>query len=87
MLKDAFVHSLSASLKLSTAVAAAGVVIALVMLRGSRAPAHAARSRGRRADRPQARLATDLALRRPIASAAGLEPRPTGGMRSWHRQM
>ena len=29
MLKDAFVHSLSASLKLSTAVAAAGVVIAL----------------------------------------------------------
>ena len=41
VLKDAFVHSLSASLKLSTAVAVAGVVIALVMLRGSRAPAHA----------------------------------------------
>ena len=40
MLKDAFVHSLSASLRLSTAVAVAGVVIALVMLRGSRAPAH-----------------------------------------------
>ena len=32
-LKDTFVHSLSASLKLSTAVAAAGVVIALAMLR------------------------------------------------------
>ena len=41
VLKDTFVHSLSASLKLSTAVAVAGVVIALVMLRGSRAPAHA----------------------------------------------
>jgi hypothetical protein len=41
VLKDAFVHSLSASLRLSTAVAVAGVVIALVMLRESRAPAHA----------------------------------------------
>jgi EmrB/QacA subfamily drug resistance transporter len=39
VLRDAFVHSLSASLKLSTAVAATGVVIALVMLRG--APVHA----------------------------------------------
>jgi EmrB/QacA subfamily drug resistance transporter len=39
VLKDTFVHSLSASLKLSTAVAAAGVVIALVTLRGARAPA------------------------------------------------
>jgi predicted MFS family arabinose efflux permease len=39
VLEDAFVHSLSASLKLSTAVAAAGVVIALTMLRGSRVPA------------------------------------------------
>ena len=38
--KDAFVHSLSASLKLSTAVAVAGVAVALVMLRDSRAPAH-----------------------------------------------
>jgi MFS family permease len=38
VLKDAFVHSLSASLKLSTGVAVAGVLIALVMLRGS--PAH-----------------------------------------------
>jgi MFS family permease len=41
VLKDAFVHSLSASLKLSTAVAAAGVVIALTMLRSSRAAAPA----------------------------------------------
>jgi MFS family permease len=40
VLKDAFVHSLSASLKLSTAVAVAGVAIALVLLRDSRAPAH-----------------------------------------------
>ena len=39
VLKDAFVHSLSASLKLSTAVSVAGVVVALAMLRGSRAPA------------------------------------------------
>jgi hypothetical protein len=39
VLKDAFVHSLSASLKLSTAVAVVGVVIALTMLRSSRAPA------------------------------------------------
>jgi EmrB/QacA subfamily drug resistance transporter len=39
VLKEAFVHSLSASLKLSTAVAAVGVVIAIVVLRGSRAPA------------------------------------------------
>jgi EmrB/QacA subfamily drug resistance transporter len=41
VVKDAFVHSLSASLKLSTAVAAAGVVIALTMLRSSRASAPA----------------------------------------------
>jgi EmrB/QacA subfamily drug resistance transporter len=41
VLKDAFIHSLSASLRLSTAVAVAGVVIALVMLRDSRAHAHA----------------------------------------------
>jgi EmrB/QacA subfamily drug resistance transporter len=39
VVKDAFVHSLSASLKLSTGVAVAGVLIALMMLRGS--PAHA----------------------------------------------
>ena len=39
VLKDAFVHSLSASLKLSTAVAVAGVLIALTMLRSSRAAA------------------------------------------------
>jgi EmrB/QacA subfamily drug resistance transporter len=39
LLKETFVHSLSTSLKLSTAVAATGVVIALVMLRGERAPA------------------------------------------------
>jgi EmrB/QacA subfamily drug resistance transporter len=39
VLKEAFVHSLSASLKLSTAVAVAGVVIALTTLRDSRAPA------------------------------------------------
>ena len=38
-LRDAFVHSLSASLKLSTAVAAAGVVIALLTLGGARAHA------------------------------------------------
>jgi hypothetical protein len=37
--KDAFVHSLSASLKLSTAVATAGVVIAVLTLGGARAPA------------------------------------------------
>jgi EmrB/QacA subfamily drug resistance transporter len=37
--RDAFVHSLSASLKLSTAVAVAGVVIALLTLGGARAPA------------------------------------------------
>jgi EmrB/QacA subfamily drug resistance transporter len=34
VLKDTFVHALSTSLKLSTAVAVVGVVIALVMLRG-----------------------------------------------------
>jgi MFS family permease len=39
VLKDTFVHALSASLRLSTAVAAAGVVIALVTLRGARAHA------------------------------------------------
>jgi hypothetical protein len=39
VLRDAFVHSLSASLKLSTAVAVAGVAVALVSLRDSRAPA------------------------------------------------
>jgi MFS family permease len=39
VLKEAFVHSLSASLKLSTAVAVAGVLIALTTLRDSRAPA------------------------------------------------
>jgi MFS family permease len=39
VLKDAFVHSLSASLKLSTAVAVTGVVIALTMLRSTRAHA------------------------------------------------
>jgi MFS family permease len=39
LLKEAFVHSLSASLKLSTAVAVVGVVIALTMLRSSPAPA------------------------------------------------
>jgi hypothetical protein len=36
VLKDTFVHSLSASLRLSTAVAAVGAVIALVLLRGER---------------------------------------------------
>jgi EmrB/QacA subfamily drug resistance transporter len=41
VLTETFVNALSASLKLSTAVAGAGVVIALVMLRGSRAPARA----------------------------------------------
>jgi hypothetical protein len=41
VLKDTFVHSLSASLKLSTAVAAVGVVVALVFLRDARAPARA----------------------------------------------
>jgi hypothetical protein len=41
-LRDAFVHSLSASLKLSTAVAVVGVVIALTMLRGKPAPARGA---------------------------------------------
>jgi hypothetical protein len=39
VLKETFVNSLSTSLKLSTAVAAAGAVLALVMLRGERAPA------------------------------------------------
>jgi EmrB/QacA subfamily drug resistance transporter len=39
VVRDAFVHSLSASLKLSTAVAAVGVAIALLTLGGSRAPA------------------------------------------------
>jgi EmrB/QacA subfamily drug resistance transporter len=39
ILRDTFVHSLSTSLKLSTAVAAAGVVIAVVMLRGEPVPA------------------------------------------------
>jgi EmrB/QacA subfamily drug resistance transporter len=41
-LRDAFVHSLSASLKLSTAVAAAGVVIALLALGDARAPSRTA---------------------------------------------
>ena len=41
VLKDTFVHSLSTSLKLSTAVAAVGVVIALTTLRDARAPARA----------------------------------------------
>jgi MFS family permease len=39
VLKDAFVHSLSASLKLSTAVAVVGVLIALFTLRDARAHA------------------------------------------------
>jgi EmrB/QacA subfamily drug resistance transporter len=39
VVREAFVHSLSASLKLSTAVAAVGVGIALLTLGGSRAPA------------------------------------------------
>jgi EmrB/QacA subfamily drug resistance transporter len=41
VLKDTFVHALSTSLKLSTAVAAVGVVIALVTLRGERVHAPA----------------------------------------------
>jgi EmrB/QacA subfamily drug resistance transporter len=41
VLKDAFVHSLSASLKLSTAVAVVGVVIALLTLRDAHARARA----------------------------------------------
>lgn len=44
-MKDAFVHGLSGSLKLSTAVAAAGAVVAWVLIephvRSSRAPAAA----------------------------------------------
>jgi hypothetical protein len=39
VLKDTFVHSLSTSLRLSAAVAALGVAIALVMLRSQRVPA------------------------------------------------
>src|SRR2546428_3434520 len=39
VLKETFVHSLSSSLKLSTAVAACGVALALLTLRGERAPA------------------------------------------------
>jgi EmrB/QacA subfamily drug resistance transporter len=39
VLKETFVHSLSSSLKLSTAVAAMGVAIALLTLRGAPAPA------------------------------------------------
>jgi EmrB/QacA subfamily drug resistance transporter len=39
LLKESFVHALSSSLKLSTAVAACGVVIALLTLRGERASA------------------------------------------------
>jgi MFS family permease len=39
MLKETFVDALSVSLKLSTAVAVAGVAIALFMLRDARAPA------------------------------------------------
>jgi EmrB/QacA subfamily drug resistance transporter len=42
VLKDTFVHSLASSLRLSAAVAAAGVAIALLTLRGSRAPARTA---------------------------------------------
>ena len=38
VLKETFVHSLASSLRLSTAVAAGGVAIALLMLRGKRAP-------------------------------------------------
>ena len=38
-LRDAFIHSLSASLKLSTAVAAVGVLIALLTLRDARVKA------------------------------------------------
>jgi EmrB/QacA subfamily drug resistance transporter len=38
VLKETFVHSLSASLRLSTAVAVAGVAIALLMLRGQPKP-------------------------------------------------
>jgi EmrB/QacA subfamily drug resistance transporter len=39
VLKETFVHSLSSSLRLSTAVAVAGVAIALLMLRGQPKPA------------------------------------------------
>jgi EmrB/QacA subfamily drug resistance transporter len=42
VLKDTFVHALSTSLKLSTAVAVVGVVIALVMLRGEHVSAPSA---------------------------------------------
>jgi hypothetical protein len=41
VLKETFVHSLSSSLKLSTAVAASGVVLALLTLRSGRAHAPA----------------------------------------------
>ena len=82
--RDTFVHSLSASLKLSTAVAAAGVVIALVMLRDARVPS-AARCRRASPRRPTAelpRLDADQSRtgrnleQGPIASAAAFEPRP-----------
>jgi MFS family permease len=39
VMKETFVHSLSTSLKLSTAVSAAGVAIALLTLRGGQVPA------------------------------------------------
>jgi hypothetical protein len=39
VLKDTFVHSLAMSLRLSTAVAVVGVLIAFVLLRKERAPA------------------------------------------------
>jgi MFS family permease len=41
-LRDSFVHALSASMKLSTAVAVAGVVVALALVEHKRQPARAA---------------------------------------------
>ena len=91
MLKDAFVHSLSASLKLSTAVAVAGVVIALDDARATaarpRTPARSRRPSHRSRHRPGL-ARTDPAL--PASDSISGRSRtrvPTGGMPPWHRQM
>ena len=77
-------HSLSASLKLSTAVAAAGVVIALVTLRGEPAPSRPAGARRSARHEPDR---APLGTIRPPDGSAPLTPEP-GHRRytTWHRQ-
>ena len=75
VLTDTFVHALSSSLKLSTAVAAVGVVVALTTLGGARVPpAQASRRRSRRS--PGARTEHRAGPRRTDSISGPFPPGP-----------